>query len=67
MCLLLEEKNAGNDYEVGSKYKDLGSDAMECIDHVIVPKQFLVYKPPFDREFWKSMAWAGRVDDDPRQ
>lgn len=39
---------------------------MECVDHVVVPKQFHVYQPPFDRAAWRNMAWAGRVYDDPR-
>lgn len=36
---------------------------MECIDHVVVSKQFPVYTPSDDPDVWRRMAWAGRVED----
>lgn len=59
-------KKIDADNEVESKYREIGGNDVECIDHAVVPKQFPAYQPSFDRAVWKNVAWAGRVDDEPR-
>lgn len=64
--IYISGKNADNDYVVEIQYEEIGGDVLECINHVVVPKQFPVYSLPNDLVIWKSLAWAGRVEDPPR-